>query len=178
MEKQAGQKAGARAQLRAAIAILAFAAIGAVLVLGDPATVYPWVKALHVIAVISWMAGLLYLPRLFIYHTDAEPGSVQAETFKVMEQRLLRVIMRPAMIFSWVFGLYLAWTVHHFQGGWLHVKLFSVVMLTITHEFLAKSAAEFSRDEIKRTARFWRLVNEIPTVLMIIIVILVIVQPF
>lgn len=178
MEKQAGPQAGAKAQLRAAIAVAVFAALGALLLLGDPATVYPWVKALHVIAVISWMAGLLYLPRLFIYHTDAERGSVQSETFKVMEQRLLKVIMRPAMILSWVFGLYMAWTVHHFQGGWLHAKLLSVVLLTMTHEFLARSAGEFARDEIRRTARFWRLVNEIPTVLMILIVILVIVQPF
>lgn len=178
MEKETGLKAGKKAQIRAAIALAAFGGLGVFLLWGDPGTVYPWIKALHVIAVISWMAGLLYLPRLFIYHTDAEPGSVQAETFKVMEQRLLKVIMRPAMIFSWIFGLYLAWTVHHFQGGWLHAKLLAVVLLTITHEFLAKSAQDFFRDEITRTARFWRLVNEIPTVLMIIIVILVIVQPF
>lgn len=178
MEQQTGEKAGRKAAIRASVALAFFAAIGAFLVMGDPATVYPWVKALHVIAVISWMAGLLYLPRLFIYHTDARPGSDKAETFKVMEQRLLRVIMRPAMILSWVFGLYLAWKVHQFQGGWLHAKLLAVVLLTATHEFFARSAAAFGRDEIRRTARFWRLMNEIPTVLMIVIVILVIVQPF
>ncbi len=178
MEKQTGEQAGNKAALRAGIALVVFGAIGALLVFGDPATVYPWVKALHVIAVISWMAGLLYLPRLFIYHTDAAPGSEKAETFKVMEQRLLKIIMRPAMIFSWIFGLYLAWKVHQFQGGWLHAKLLAVVLLSGTHEFFAKSARDFARDDIRHTARFWRLMNEIPTVLMIVIVILVIVQPF
>lgn len=178
MEQQTGERAGRSAALRAAVALAVFGIIGALLVLGDPATVYPWVKALHVIAVISWMAGLLYLPRLFIYHTDAAPGSDKAETFKVMEQRLLRVIMRPAMIFSWIFGLYLAWKIHQFQGGWLHAKLLAAVLLTGTHAFFARSAKAFARDEIVRTARFWRLMNEIPTLLMIIIVVLVIVQPF
>ncbi len=178
MQKQTGAEAGRKAQIRAAIALVVFGAIGALLVFGDPATVYPWVKALHVIAVISWMAGLLYLPRLFIYHTDAPAGSEQAKTFAVMEGRLLKVIMRPAMIFSWIFGLHMAWTVHHFEGGWLHAKLLAVVLLTATHEFFAFSARQFAVGDIRHTARFWRMVNEIPTVLMIVIVILVIVQPF
>jgi putative membrane protein len=139
---------------------------------------YPWVKALHVIAVISWMAGLLYMPRLFIYHTDAEKGSAQSETFKVMEQRLLKVIMNPAMMLSWVLGLYLAWTVHHFQGGWLHAKLAAVVVLSATHSFFARSVERFAEDRNDRSPRFWRVMNEVPTILMILIVILVIVQPF
>ncbi|MBB4066852.1 protoporphyrinogen oxidase HemJ [Gellertiella hungarica] len=178
MEKQTDARPGRSAQLRAGVALVFFAGIGALLLLGDPARVYLWVKALHVIAVISWMAGMLYLPRLFIYHTDAPVGSVQSETFKVMEQRLLKVIMGPAMALSWIFGLYLAWTVHHFEGGWLHAKLLAVVGLSAAHGFFARSAQAFARDENRRTARFWRLINEVPTVLMILIVILVIVQPF
>lgn len=177
-ERQTSGAPGRRAALRAGVALLLFAIIGLVLLNGDPSLAYPWIKALHVIAVISWMAGLFYLPRLFIYHTDAEKGSVQSETFKVMERRLFRVIMNPAMILSWVFGLYLAWSVYRFQGGWLHAKLAAVVLLTATHMFLGFSVARFARDENTRSPRFWRLVNEIPTVLMIVIVILVVVQPF
>lgn len=177
-ELQTGARPGRRAAFRAATALVLFAGLGLFLLFGDPGITYPWIKALHVIAVISWMAGLLYMPRLFIYHTDAERGSVQSETFKVMESRLLRVIMNPAMVLSWVFGLYLAWTVHHFMGGWLHAKLAAVVLLTGAHVYFAKSVARFGRDENRHSARFWRLMNEIPTVLMILIVILVIVQPF
>lgn len=178
MEKQTGKGPGRRAAIRASIAIAVFAGVGLFLVKGDPATVYLWVKALHVIAVISWMAGLLYLPRLFIYHTDAVKGSAQSETFKVMETRLMRVIMTPAMVLSWILGLYLAWTIHHFEGGWLHAKLLAVVLLTATHFYFQSAVGRFARDENRTPARSWRLVNEIPTLLMIIIVILVIVQPF
>jgi putative membrane protein len=139
---------------------------------------YLWIKALHVIAVISWMAGLLYMPRLFIYHTDAPVGSEQAETFKVMEQRLLKVIMNPAMMISWVLGLYLAWDIYGFSGGWLHAKIAAVFLLTIAHVYFSQSVKRFARDENTKTARHWRLMNEVPTVLMIIIVILVVVKPF
>ena len=178
MERQTSETAGRRAAIRAGVALAAFAGFTAFVLTGDPGTVYIWVKALHVIAVISWMAGMLYMPRLFIYHTDAEPGSVQAETFAVMEHRLLKVIMNPAMIIAWVLGLYLAWTVHHFQGGWLHVKLLAVLILSATHGFYSRSVREFARGEYRHSARFWRLMNEVPTVLMIVIVIMVIVQPF
>lgn len=177
-ERQTNDVPGRRTAFRAGSAIVLFSAFGVFLFAGDPAVAYPWVKALHVIAVISWMAGLLYMPRLFIYHTDAEKSSVQSETFKVMERRLLTVIMNPAMVLSWIFGLYLAWTVHHFQGGWLHAKIAAVLALSATHGYFARSVARFARDENDKSPRFWRMMNEVPTVLMIVIVILVVVQPF
>ena len=139
---------------------------------------YLWVKAVHVIAVISWMAGLLYLPRLFIYHTESGAGSVQGETFKIMEQRLYRLIMNPAMMVSWICGLWLGWSAYHFHGGWLHVKLLSVVFLTGAHVYFGRHVRNFGKGEITKTPRFWRLMNEIPTLLMIVIVIMVIVKPF
>lgn len=178
IERQTGDAPGRRAALRAGFAVVLFTAAGLFLAMGDPAVAYPWVKALHLIAVISWMAGLLYMPRLFIYHTDAEKGSVQSETFKVMERRLLTVIMNPAMALSWIFGLYLAWTVHNFQGGWLHAKLAAVLALTAAHAYFARSVTRFARDDNDKSPRFWRMMNEVPTVLMIVIVILAIVQPF
>jgi len=117
--------------------------LAAGLFIGRPNNLYLWIKALHIIAVISWMAGLFYLPRLFIYHSDAEPGSVQSETFKVMERRLLRVIMNPAMMLTWLFGLYLAWSVHGFQGGWLHAKIGLVLALTAVHLFFSHAVRAF-----------------------------------
>lgn len=178
MEKQTDRQTGARARLRAAIALIAFISLAVGLYLWQPGDLDLWIKALHIIAVISWMAGLLYMPRLFIYHTDAEPGSVQSETFKVMEQRLLKVIMRPAMGLTWLFGLYLAWSMYGFHGGWLHAKLGLVVVLSVYHEHLAKAARNFASDGPRRAARYWRLMNEAPTLLMIAIVILVVVKPF
>lgn len=139
---------------------------------------YPWAKAIHVIAVISWMAGMLYLPRLFVYHVDAEKGSVQSETFKVMERRLLRGIINPAMTVSWIFGLWLAWRVFGFQGGWLHAKLAAVLVLSGMHGYLSAAVRAFAEDRNTKPARHWRIVNEVPTLLMIAIVILVIVKPF
>ena len=159
-----------------ALAITAAATAGAIIYLGADA--YAWVKAVHVIAIIAWMAGMLYLPRLFIYHTDAEPGSVQSETFKVMEQRLLRVIINPAMVITWVFGLWLAWEGFRFGGAWLHAKIFVVVLLSGAHGYLSAAARAFNEDRNTKPARHWRLVNEVPTVLMIVIVVLVIVKPF
>lgn len=141
---------------------------------------YPWLKALHIISVIAWMAGLLYLPRLFVYHAAAEPGSVQSETFKVMERRLSLAIIRPAMVATLLFGGLLAATpgVVDWQRGWIHAKLLLVVgLLAFTH-LLARWRRAFERDENRRPARFFRLVNEIPTLLMIGIVILVVVRPF
>jgi putative membrane protein len=144
------------------------------------AEAYPWLKALHIIAVIAWMAGLLYLPRLFVYHAAAEPGSVQSETFKVMERRLLRAIMTPAMIAAWVFGLALIASpvVGGLVSGWLHVKLLLVLAMTALHGLMARWHRDFAADLRRHSARFYRIANEVPTVLMIAIVILVVVKPF
>ncbi|MES5101005.1 protoporphyrinogen oxidase HemJ [Agrobacterium sp. BA1120] len=177
-EKQTSAKAGRKARLRAAVALSAFVAMIAVVLHVDAADAYLWIKALHIIAVISWMAGLFYLPRLFIYHTDAAAGSDKSETFKIMEQRLLKVIMNPAMMISWVFGLYLAWSVYGFSGGWLHAKIALVILMTATHVYFSRSVRRFARDENTRSARHWRLMNEVPTVLMILIVLLVVVKPY
>jgi putative membrane protein len=139
---------------------------------------YLWIKALHVIAVISWMAALLYLPRLFVYHAESETGSKQSETFKVMERRLLRFIATPAMIVVWLTGLWMAWDAGLFREGWLHGKLLLVLLLSAVHGINAKWAKDFAADRNRRPARFYRIANEIPTLLMIGIVILVIVKPF
>ncbi len=139
---------------------------------------YDWIKAFHVVAIIAWMAALLYLPRLFVYHCDAPAGSPQSETFKVMERRLLKAIMTPAMIASWGLGLYLAWSGGWFKAGWLHGKLLAVVGLSAAHGFLAGCVRRFAEDRNTRPARFYRIINEVPTVLMILIVVLVIVKPF
>ncbi len=138
---------------------------------------YLWIKALHVIAIISWMAGLLYLPRLFVYHADAAAG-VQSETFKTMERRLLKFIMRPAALVVWLSGLWLAVDGGWFHSGWLHAKLGLVVLLTAVHGYDEMLAKAFAQDRNKRPARFFRYYNEAPTLLMIGIVILVIVKPF
>lgn len=160
----------------AALGITLVAVATVVGVLGEGA--YLWVKAVHVIAVISWMAGMLYLPRLFIYHCDAEPGSKQSETFKVMEQRLLRIIINPAMIITWVLGLWLGWVGGHFSAPWFHAKLLLVVALSAVHGYFSAAVRRFDEDRNAKPARHWRIVNEVPTVLMILIVILVIVKPF
>ncbi len=137
-----------------------------------------WLKALHIIAVISWMAGLLYLPRLFVYHCQAEAGSTQSETFKVMEHRLLRYIMNPAMIVVWVTGPLLAWQLGMHKDAWLLAKLVLVVLLTGYHHALGYWRKDFLAERNTRDARFYRIANEVPTVLMIGIVILVVVKPF
>ena len=139
---------------------------------------YLWIKALHVVAIISWMAGLLYLPRLFVYHVDAPKGSIQSETFKVMERRLLKAIMTPAMVVAWLTGLYLAWTGFGFHGGWLHGKILLVVILSAAHGWQARFVRAFAADTNTRPQKFFRYFNELPTLLMIGIVILVIVKPF
>ncbi|CAM5437080.1 protoporphyrinogen oxidase HemJ [Mesorhizobium sp. UC22_110] len=169
---------GGQAMRRAAIAIVVFLVLAALLYLVAPEDFYPWAKAIHVIAVISWMAGMLYLPRLFVYHSETERGSQQSETFKVMERRLLRGIINPAMVISWAFGLWLAWKGFGFQGGWLHAKLAAVVALSAVHGYLSAAVRKFAEDRNEKPARHWRIVNEIPTLLMIIIVVLVIVKPF
>ena len=138
---------------------------------------YAWIKALHVIAVIAWMAGLLYLPRLFVYHCDAPAGSPQSETFKVMERRLLRGIMNPAMIASYVFGG-LMLVVQDWSQRWLPAKLALVLALTGLHHLFARWRSDFAADRNTRPARFYRLWNEVPTLLMIGIVVLVVVKPW
>ena len=140
---------------------------------------YDWIKALHVISIIAWMAGLLYLPRLFVYHCDVAAGSESSETFKVMERRLLRAIMNPAMIASWIFGITLlvlnpGW----FEMGWIHAKLAFVAGLTGVHMMMAGWRSAFAEDRNERPQRFFRIMNEVPTLLMIGIVIFVIVKPF
>jgi putative membrane protein len=139
---------------------------------------YIWIVALHVIAVIAWMAGMLYLPRLYVYHCAAEPGSVQSETFKVMERRLLRAIVNPAMIASWVLGLMLAVHLEIWGEGWFHGKLALLVVMQLVHAAFARWRRHFAADRNRHDAVFYRWMNEVPTVLMIGIVILVVVQPF
>jgi len=142
---------------------------------------YPWLKALHIISVIAWMAGLLYLPRLFVYHCGAAAGSVQAETFKVMERRLLRGIMNPALIATYLFGILVMLTPQVFdnwRSGWFHVKLVLVAALTGYHYALARWRKDFVADTNARPARFYRLANEVPMAIMIGIIILVVVRPF
>lgn len=140
---------------------------------------YQWLKALHVISVIAWMAGLLYLPRLFVYHTQVTPGSEASETFKIMERRLLKAIMHPAAIASWLFGLAMVAGLGDIRAmGWLHGKLALVVALTGSHLAMMRWKTDFAADRNRRPTRFFRMINELPTLLMIAIVILVIVKPF
>lgn len=139
---------------------------------------YEWIKAFHVLAVISWMAGMLYLPRLMVYHAESAVGSIQSETFKIMERRLLKGIINPAMIVTWVLGLYLAWSAFGFKGGWLHGKILLVVILSGIHGYLVGRVRDFANDRNTKSARFYRIINEVPAVLMVGIVILVVVKPF
>ena len=141
-------------------------------------TGYLWIKSLHVVSIIAWMAGLLYLPRLFVYHCAAEAGSVQSETFKVMERRLLRAIMTPAMVLAWITGLVLAWQAGFFVNGWFHLKLTLVLVLSASHGYMARCVRTFAADANHRSHRFYRVLNEIPTLLMLVIVVAVIVKPF
>jgi len=164
--------------IRAEVALGITAALLGVLLLWSPAGLYLWLKALHVIAVIAWMAGMLYLPRLFVYHCEAEIGSKQSETFKVMERRLLRAIINPAMVATWVLGLWLAWEGGFFRSGWLHGKLLLVLILSGMHGLFTRCVREFAEDCNVHSQKFYRIVNEVPAVLIIGIVILVVVKPF
>jgi len=174
----------AKKQLWRAIASLVItAAVVAALFLLPSARVYLWLKAVHVIAVIAWMAGMLYLPRLFVYHCKAEPGSQQSETFKVMEHRLLTVIVNPAMVVVWAVGLWLAWEgpdprYGWFASGWLLAKLVLVVVLSGVHGMLSRWVRDFAADQNRHSEKFYRIINEVPTLLMIAIVLLVIIKPF
>lgn len=139
---------------------------------------YLWVKALHAISIIAWMAGLFYLPRLFVYHTQVAVGTEQSELFKVMERKLYRFIMNPAMMASWLFGLLLMVNLEAWSEGWFHVKLTCVILMQGFHHVCAKWMKNFARDDNQKSEKFFRLANEVPTILMIVIVILVIVKPF
>lgn len=172
------KESSGRPAIRAAVAIAVTGLLVGLLFWLDPGDYYDWIKAFHVVAVIAWMAGMLYLPRLFVYHADAKIGSDKSETFKVMERRLLRAIINPAMGVAWVLGLWLAWKGFGFSGGWLHAKIAAVVALSGLHGYLSGAVRKFSEDRNTRTARHWRIVNEVPTVLMIAIVVLVVVKPF
>ena len=140
-----------------------------------------WIKSAHVISVIAWMAGLLYLPRLFVYHAEAGPGSEAAATFQVMERRLLKAIMNPAMILTWVFGLWLAFTPGTIAWSaeyWIHAKLVLVLALTAFHGFCGKWRKDLEAGADRRSPRFYRIANEVPAVIMALIVILAVVRPF
>jgi len=163
---------------RAIVAIGIVAALVIALLVWSPSGLYPWLKAFHVIAVMSWMAGMLYLPRLFVYHCEAERGSRQSETFKVMERRLLRGIINPAMVVSWALGLWMVYDGGWISAPWLHWKLLLVVALSAMHGMLARWTGDFAADRNRRSERFYRLMNEVPAVLMVGIVILVVIKPF
>lgn len=140
---------------------------------------YQWIEALHVIAVIAWMAGMLYLPRLFVYHVGAAQGSEMTETFKTMERRLLRVIINPAMIATFVFGIWMiVMNPDLLHQGWLHGKLALVAGMVALHVMLARWRRAFAEDRNIHSAKFYRVINEVPTLLMIGIVILVMIKPF
>ena len=142
--------------------------------------IYPWIKAFHVISIVAWMAGMFYLPRLYVYHCDAPRGSVESERFKVMEYRLLRQITNPAMVATWFFGILLVLTpgVISWSAGWWHMKLSAVILMSGFHGALSKWRRDFMEDRNTRSQRFYRIANEVPTVLLVLIVIMVIVRPF
>lgn len=139
---------------------------------------YPWTKSLHIIAVIAWMAGMLYLPRLFVYHCETKPGTAEYERFKVMERKLMRIIINPSMIAVWVLGLVLAQTLHAWDQPWFILKLVLVVALSGLHGMFSRWRRDFEHGRNTKTQRFFRIVNEVPAVLMAVIVILVVVKPF
>ena len=140
---------------------------------------YEWVKAFHVIAVMSWMAGLLYLPRLFVYHAQAEMGSVRSETYKLMERRLLKAIMNPAMIISWALGIWMiVLNPSLFEFGWMWAKFGCVILMTACHMVFAKMRRQFEEDSAIRKDKRYRIWNEVPTLLMVVIVIMAVAEPF
>jgi putative membrane protein len=139
---------------------------------------YVWLKAFHVIAVMAWMAGMLYLPRLFVYHCTAQAGSTQSETFKLMERRLLNAIITPAMVVSWGLGLWLAWAGGAYAAAWLHAKIVLVLALSALHGFFVRCVRQFALDQNRHSQKFYRIINEVPAVLMVGIVILAVVKPF
>lgn len=177
-DKATSASEGRKARLKASLSIAVVVMLALLAWWFDPDWLYGWLKVLHVVAVISWMVGLFYLPRLFVYHADAPDGGEPAATFVVMEQRLVKVIMAPAMMVSWVVGLWLAWSGFGFVGVWLWVKIAGVIGLTVFHVFLSRAARRFAAGQNTMTARQWRMANEVPTVLMILVIIMVIIKPF
>jgi protoporphyrinogen IX oxidase len=139
---------------------------------------YLWLKALHIVAVIAWMAGMLYLPRLFVYHSTAKPGSELSETLKVMERRLLNYIMMPSMIVTWIVGIVLVFQGQWLGAGWFHAKFVLVVLMTVVHGLFAHWVNKFSFDRNRHSEKTFRIINELPTLLLIAIVIMVVVKPF
>jgi protoporphyrinogen IX oxidase len=139
---------------------------------------YLWLKALHIIAVIAWMAGMLYLPRLLVYHATAKPGSELSETLKTMERRLFNFIMMPAMLVTWIVGIVLLLEGQWLGAGWFHAKFVAVLAMTVLHGLFALWVNEFRMDRNRHSSKFYRIINEIPTGLLIVIVILVVVKPF
>lgn len=142
---------------------------------------YHWLKALHIIAVISWMAGMLYLPRLYVYHSRVPVGGEASELFKVMEHRLLRYIINPAMILTWILGVWLAIQINAFDpvnGAWLHAKIGLVLLMQVVHAMMSRYRKAFARDERPKSEKYFRVFNEVPSVLMILIVLLVVFKPF
>lgn len=168
------ERPGPRAMISLAVTVALFVALA----LWAPDGAYPWIKALHVVAVISWMAGMLYLPRLFVNHAGQRVGSPESELLKGMERRLLRIIVNPAMVVTWISGLWIAILVFRFQGGWLHAKFALVLLLSGAHGYFSASVRRFAEDRNTVSERHWRMINEVPAVLMIGIVILVVVKPF
>ncbi len=146
----------------------------------DSFLVYKIIKSLHIISVISWMVGMLYLPRLFVYHTQATKKSETSETFKIMEKKLLKFIMNPAMILSYFFAIILIiqFPEYYKNAGWLHTKILLVLILSALHGYFAVTVKKFATDQNIKTAKFYKIINEIPTILMILIVVLVVVRPF
>ena len=139
---------------------------------------YPWIKALHLIAVIAWMAGMLYLPRLFVYHCQAAPGSDSSERFKVMERKLLKAIINPSMAAVWLIGLLLVWITGAWTETWFHLKFLLVFILSGFHGFLSARVRDFAADRNTRSERFYRIINEVPALIMIAVVVLAVVKPF
>jgi putative membrane protein len=139
---------------------------------------YLWIKAAHIVSVIAWMAGIFYLPRLFVYHADEPPASGTSATFKVMERRLYRAIMTPAMIVAWLAGLALVWLSGAWGEPWLMAKLALVVALTGFHFWLGARLSDFATDRNRMSSRAWRIANELPTLLVVAIVVLVVIKPF
>ncbi len=140
---------------------------------------YLWYKAFHLISIIAWMAALLYLPRIFVYHSEAKSQDCK-DVFKLMEKRLLRYIMTPAMIFSYLFGILLILQdpSYYMKSGWLHVKLLAVLLLSASHGYFAICVKKFALEQNNKSSKFYRLINEVPTLLMILIIIMVVIKPF
>jgi putative membrane protein len=139
---------------------------------------YLWLKAFHIIAVIAWMAGMLYLPRLFVYHCQTAPGTAEYERFSVMERKLMRVIINPSMIVVWILGLLLATVLQVWDQPWFQIKFALVIGLSALHGALSRFRRDFEQGKNTRSERFYRLLNEVPAVLMVFIVLLVVVKPF